>query len=296
MAVPPAADDLDRREKRSKIVAAYAAIATSVASVATAALVGWLTFSLNAGNSRSADLKACLEQSEKSAEYAFSAKVFDGANEGARDALLVTVAAPVAELCKRAGVDAPTWLRDKLQSVQLGNADLRQSAGEVIATLDTAANQTAAAPAPAPVTPPPTAAANGPAAPPATAVKNPVRLFIQISDESQRAALHELRRNLAGNGADLTLDGRPIIIPGIELVAPQKESQLRCLKTVDCAAAPAMAALIARTLGVPVRPLDISRRWNADPTVRAGTYELWLAPGELGATPAAPASKDSGAP
>ena len=87
VAVPPAADDLDRREKRSKIVAAYAAIATSVASVATAALVGWLTFSLNAGNSRSADLKACLEQSEKSAEYAFSAKVFDGANEGARDAL-----------------------------------------------------------------------------------------------------------------------------------------------------------------------------------------------------------------
>jgi hypothetical protein len=120
--------------------------------------------------------------------------------------------------------------------------------------------------------PPPAASAN--TAPPATA-----RLYIQISDENQRAGATALRDRLRANppaGWNLS------IAQGIERASPVGANELRCLKARDCAAAPGLADAIAAAGALTALPVrDLSQRYENAGGVKPGTFELWLAPGTL---------------
>lgn len=270
MAVP--ADALEQRERRARIRAAYAgmAIPLLVALVSTgfALLQSHLAREeRNAADVRAAE-PACFDQlvavvDAKAAmeEAGRPAAALDRAREK-----YILLAAKAEATCRRAQWQLPPSFGNSLRAagIAVQEPGLRQVAAETAASLTPA---TPAAPAA-------TATAGAPARAPAI----PIALYIQIASEAQRGPARALARGLEGQ----VVAGRPITVPGIELVArPPAANDLRCLKPDDCALNAELAQFLSQKAGVPVKPLSLAARFGADPAVRPGTFELWFAPGGL---------------
>jgi hypothetical protein len=149
------------------------------------------------------------------------------------------------------------------------------------------------APAPAPVAAAPTVTPPAPSSPvrarPASPVPpvatpttrasavadGPIRVFVHITDASQRPAADRVRAELRG----LRFAQEPVATPPVRIVArAPRRTEVRCLKHADCAAAERVARYLAQTLGTPVPVVDMSQSFGRDPAVRAGSLELWLRP------------------
>lgn len=107
----------------------------------------------------------------------------------------------------------------------------------------------------------------------ASPVTMPIRLFIQIADESQRKAARALELRLEA----LKLGSRPIVVPGIELTPIGGDDTVRCLKVVDCRDVNALADLVNGQLSSPqFGTINLSRRYDRDPRIVVGNFELWF--------------------
>lgn len=103
------------------------------------------------------------------------------------------------------------------------------------------------------------------------------QLYIQIGNENQRGGATRLQAQL--NGA-AWYGGKLAVPNGIDLALPVASNQLRCLKALDCKRAPLLVALIGQKLpGLSLQIVNLSGRYETDKSVKAGTFELWLAPG-----------------
>ncbi len=198
----------------------------------------------------------------------------------------------------------PPSIQDANYKFLLFNHDLRQavckSAGfaEDLGLPSTAQlQQIAAPPADQPIAPPIAPAVSAPspgpgpsvaAAPPpprpvVSATASPLRVFVQIHDADQREAARALVQRLRA----ITVDGHPIIVPGIQLVGSATQNSVRCLKAADCVLNEKLAAAIsAQLVGANLDTLNLSGRYDSAPNVKAGTYELWFGPGPIVLAPA----------
>ena len=112
----------------------------------------------------------------------------------------------------------------------------------------------------------------------AARVETPVRVFVHIAAEAQFAAVDRVRANLSG----VRFGGQPIAMPPVRFVQSSPgRTEVRCLKHADCPAAAQIARHLAQGLQTPVAVVDMSRTYEADRNVRAGSLELWLRP-EIG--------------
>lgn len=105
----------------------------------------------------------------------------------------------------------------------------------------------------------------------------PARLFVHISDESQRGTAQALRQRLGGS------DDAPASfnVAGIELVPGyQGPAELRCFRAFECEReGPRLVAMVNAALGSDiVRLINLSKRYGASTDIRPRTYELWLGP------------------
>lgn len=115
-------------------------------------------------------------------------------------------------------------------------------------------------------------------APRSEAPSGPIRVFLHITSEDQRPMAAKVQADLQ----TLTLDGREIVVPGIELVTPRRTGTLRCLKAPDCQWAPKLLRLVNGRLASPgFVLLDLSGTYDKAPNVRPGTIELWFADGPI---------------
>ncbi len=123
----------------------------------------------------------------------------------------------------------------------------------------------------------PNVAAPSPPAPPRPA-GTPLRLFVQIHDESQLGNANALMQWLR----TMNLDNHPLVVLGPEKVPSANENSLRCLKREDCKLVGRLAALISTQLaGANLQTLDLSGRYESAPMVKPGTFELWFGPGPI---------------
>lgn len=126
------------------------------------------------------------------------------------------------------------------------------------------------------------AAATAPvqAAPTDKTASGGARLYIQITDPSQRAAAQKLADALAR----ARLGGQPLIVPGIELVkVAVRQGALRCFDARECKTdARELMALLGRLVRAPQIQLeDLSERYAASKSIRQRHFELWLPAGDL---------------
>lgn len=211
----------------------------------------------------------------------------------------------IGERCKRAGIEPVQQVRQVLvdASKQVTeaslSADLQRAGGKPLPK--------AAAPASSPVQlAPQTQAELGPvgaAGPGGPGTASPVpapvpviapgsatvyprrtagpRIFVQITNPAQREAAVALIDRIS----DSTLGGVKLAAFGPEYVRgyPLTHTELRCLKTTDCTHASDLAAYIGSQLNTAVTVRDLSARYNANPKVPRGNYELWFASNYAGA-------------
>lgn len=107
-----------------------------------------------------------------------------------------------------------------------------------------------------------------------------VRVYIQIADESQRAAARALQWRIE----QLRLGDMDVVVPGIERVKSSvSRSVLRCFDSKECQQQGGfLLAGIGRELRNTRLSLeDLSTRYGKLDTVRPLHFELWLAPGAL---------------
>lgn len=120
---------------------------------------------------------------------------------------------------------------------------------------------------------------------------NTTRIFIQVATETDKPAAEAIRARLnkARYGAG------PIAAPGVQTVANTLgQPELRCLKTADCKKAKDLATFLGVILGgKPPAIRDFSARYDANASVKAGTYELWFGPGDLPASATPPSAASS---
>jgi hypothetical protein len=269
-----AVDELERVERRARIRASYAGMFVPVVIAAATIGIGWLQNDL-AARQRAADSLAaaepqCFDQLVAVVD-AKGAIEKAGSDPGALNLLrerYILIANKAEATCRRANFPLPASFETSLRAagIAVQQPELRRLAGETATSLE-------APPPAAPMDEDPlaidTTRANASVRP---AV--PITLFVQIANESQRDRARELALALEGQ----TVEGRPITVPGIELVSrPPPVNDLRCLKAEDCAINAAFAALLSEAIGAPVKPVSLADRFGTSASVRPGTFELWLA-------------------
>ncbi|MCX8475932.1 MAG: hypothetical protein MT490_09075 [Sphingomonas sp.] len=135
-----------------------------------------------------------------------------------------------------------------------------------------AATGTAASP-----TPTPSAAAASIAAAPA-APPPAIRLFVHISDESQRPAAEALARSWAGRD----IQGITVVVPGVQRARSDPENTIRCLKPDACALLGPVTDWVNKQLAAPqLTPRNLVRLYGKTPGVRPGTFEIWFDSGAI---------------
>jgi len=277
------ADALEQQERRARIRASYAGMAIPLLVVLVSGLFAFLQSRLARAERDAADVRAaepaCFDQlvavvDAKAAmeEPGRAAAALDRAREK-----YILLAAKAEATCRRADWQLPPSFGASLRAagIAVQEPGLRQVAAETAASLAPEPAPGAAAPVRPETQGPAGAGAPGPATgTPAV----PITLYIQIADEAQRAAARALASRLEGQ----EVAGRPVTVPGIELVArPPSANDLRCLKPADCAINKELAQWLGKAVGQPVKPVSLAARFGADPSVRAGTFELWFAAGGL---------------
>jgi hypothetical protein len=103
------------------------------------------------------------------------------------------------------------------------------------------------------------------------------RLYVQFGLSEERAQAEQFRAKAQG----LTLAGRRLDVPGVELVASApSRTELRCFYETDCALAEELRGKLQALTG---QRIAISRQVGRYPTSRARPlhFELWFAAGSL---------------
>lgn len=252
-------DQIDKSERRAKIVSAYGGLLLPVALLLATA---WF----NHSNATIAARQKCIDQSLQIVSSAYGQQNQSPTREEERQQMLATLGDLMVQSCSSADLNVPPLVSATLR--REGQAAQGTPAGAALASVATRAEQESGQPAPSAATP---------AAAPATPGQT-IRLFMHISDESQRAAARQLSQQLDGT----VFQDRTIAVQGIELVPQRGDNSLRCLKLEDCRQAAALAALInSRLAGPSITPLDLSQRFQNARNVSAGTYELWFGSGDI---------------
>lgn len=239
---------------------------TGIGAVMVSASVGYAGYSINQTNQEVAAINSCYERTGATIAKANSF-VAAGSNrpETQQDIELRQLAydAEFVEFtCKRANRATSEVLALALREASRlapqgkDSAQLQQTANAMSGS-DVSVAPVATAPAPR----------NASDASP--------RLFIQISDESQRGAAQTLKPQLE----QAPLGGRPLRVEaGIEKASPVNSNQLRCLTKSDCAQAPELANAISERTGIAgIQVINLSARYANRTDIKPGTYELWLA-------------------
>jgi hypothetical protein len=106
------------------------------------------------------------------------------------------------------------------------------------------------------------------------------RVYIQITEEAQRAPARALTQQLA----QTQLDGEPVVVPGIELVrGSPSRSAVRCFRVEECQTdGRQLVDAVNGVLSTPQVVLeDLSALYGNATNIRRRHYKLWFAPGEI---------------
>jgi len=251
--------DPDRHERRAKIVSAYGGLLLPVALLLATA---WF----NRTNATIAARQKCIDQSLQIVSSAYGQGNESPTREQERQHMLATLGNLMVQSCSSADLDVPPLVSATLR--QEGQEARGTAVGEALTHVAARAEEDSDGPSPIVIPPP---------LPPATS-NGLLRLFLHISEESQRDAARRVGERLDG----VDFQGRRIAVQGIELVPGRGDDTLRCLKRADCRQAAALATLINAGLAEPaITPLDLSARFESAPGVAPGTFELWFGAGEI---------------
>lgn len=103
------------------------------------------------------------------------------------------------------------------------------------------------------------------------------RLFIHITEESQRPNAERLRRAIQQRPL---ASGALIIAPSVQRVSNSPSSaELRFLKQTDHAEAGEILLMLKTMLDLDIRLVDLSKNYDKVQGVKGRTYELWLPKG-----------------
>lgn len=255
--------DWAAKEQRAKVFAAYGSLAIPVC-------IALATVAININQQRQSAAETCRDKTLKFFDEAAAALDKLQQLDKAGQSIKADITDPQAialelltESCQRGGVEVPSGVRTAIERLYAYSPE--ESTRESLAASAKRADASVA----------PDRLLAVPASASGVAMSNTgvVRVFLHISKESQRPAA----KLLEGNLEQQLLYGRKIDVPGIELVPGGSRSSLRCLKQADCAKAPGLEAMIKQLF--PQLSLDISNlsgRYEHEPGVKAGTYEVWL--------------------
>jgi hypothetical protein len=267
-------DPLELRERLAKIRASYAGMAIPLLVVLVSTGYAFLQNRIARAEREAADIRAaepaCFDQLVAVVDA--KAAMEDGgqgiaALDRAREKFIL-LAAKAEATCKRAAWQLPPTFGASLRAagIAVQEPGLRQVAAETAASLAAETEPGEDSPA--------LQERGGTPGPATEAPAVPITLYIQIADEAQRAPARALAARLEGQA----VAGRPVTVPGVELVArPPAATDLRCLKPDDCAINAALAEFLGKAVDRPVKPVSLAARFGTDPAVRPGTFELWFA-------------------
>lgn len=257
---------LERQESFSRIAVAYAGLFLPLAILVATNMV-------NRGAEQRAAQEKCIEESIQLLDKQYDAAGVAPSVADERRTHFAAVADYTVQYCDKAGFKLPQVVTTTIAGQAA--AGKGTEAGDSLSDTRDKANDITQGDGHGPAVP-----AAGAAVP----VPGPaIRLFLQIVDEAQRPAALLLQQRLQQE----RIGGRPIVVPGIEKVGGGADNSLRCLKSNDCAMAPALAALVNAQLASPqVTVTNLSARFDKAVNVAPGTFELWLAPGDVRVKPA----------
>jgi hypothetical protein len=237
-----------RRESRAKVFNSYFGSLSNflvpVTVVALTAFVGWSQrtqdartrdneLTISRQSEREGTRRECLSQMRETAKMWTQDA---GERRAAYEKMVLSVAGSLNEVCGPVGISLPSVLLEEAQRTQ---AD---------PTASPAAKETASR----------------------LISSQPLRLFMQIGRESDRARARVLERMLEQS----RVDEAPIVVPGIELVtATPRVHELRYANRSEAETAEKLAQQVSALLnGERVVPKPIAAR-----NVAPRTFELWLA-------------------
>ena len=247
--------------------------------VPIAVVVGGAVISQNANEGRDRDtrLQSCIDKQFKLFDSVCAGNDCASAGE-AKTKSLTLLAGAVKEVCKGTPFESVTAVDQAVKTLAVSTrGDIAQK-GNLIAAVVGAPlqNQSKADVDRILVDSIRLDASLPPAAASGSRALDP-RLYVQIGDQQQRGPAKLLISKL--NGAPFV--GGKLLALGPDLQTPVHQTQLRCTKIVDCASADALASYISGVLGQPVSVVNLSRKYETSPKVRANHYELWIAPGPI---------------
>lgn len=187
-----------------------------------------------------------------------------------RNGEVLTLAQLLHTMCSGVGLELSAPVRADVLQASAASHDVAASVAGQLAAGRAPPGVTIASATATPLLSP--GLANAPAASPQT------RVYIQYADKNQAAAASELQDRL--NVANF--HGRRLLAPPVQhVVAAPNQTELRCFKKADCAVASELASYVAGQIDAPVSVRDFSQRFETDPAVRPGNFELWFGPGAI---------------
>lgn len=250
----------------------YADLASKwMVPIAVLGATAWLTAHSSAQQAKDTRLRACIDKQFQLADFACK----NGDCEKLTDAQgtqLVHLTRAVASVCDGTNFEITEGVQDQVRSASASTNNVRVAA-QVADALGTQARVITVSaqngqPAAASVT---TAVSPGPV----SAAGARSLLYVQISEDAQRAAAGDLIKRLD----QVTFRGSRLEALGPDL-KPINRTQLRCFTHADCQSAPGLASFVSAVMGAPIPVVDLSARYDrAHP--RPEQYELWIAPGQI---------------
>ena len=105
-----------------------------------------------------------------------------------------------------------------------------------------------------------------------------IRIFIHVQDQAQMKDAQAVASAWSGQ----MIGKASVVIPQVELVEGGADDTLRCTKKAACQLAGPVLDWINSQLAAPkLHLLDLSKRYENNPDIRSGTYEVWFAPGHI---------------
>ena len=255
--------DWNAREQKAKVAAAYGSLAIPVC-------IAFATVAYNYNERTQSAAESCREKTMKFYDDASAAldRLQQLENAGQSSKADITNRQAIAldlltASCARGGVEVPLGVRSVIERLQGFAAEDGTRASLEASAIR--AEKDSPVPAPRIFTSERTAGLVAPT--------GPVRVYLHISEEAQRGSATIFARSLEAR----LIGSRSIDVPGIEVVAPQRASTLRCLKQADCAKADELRALVREiSPALSLSITDLSGRYERERGVKAGTYEIWL--------------------
>lgn len=104
------------------------------------------------------------------------------------------------------------------------------------------------------------------------------RIYVQISDQSQRAAARELVTRISA----FKVGDDPLFVPGVELKSTDR-NVFRCFRASECKteATPLLDRINDQLKSPQLVLEDLSKQYGDSNSVRRRHYEIWFAPGDI---------------